>query len=128
MQWKILHGIYPTRRSLFKMNIVNSNTCEYCHVVDDIEHYFVHCKEIIPVWKNVQTDINFIAGKNIRLTEQIIIIGLKNHECLEASTTSQINFSLLLGKRTIVKYKSGNKTNLTILYEQEKRYRDISCN
>ena len=50
LHWKIIHNIYPTKVLLQKMKIKDNNICEHCNQVDTIEHFFVQCRIVKPLW------------------------------------------------------------------------------
>ena len=108
LHWKILHNIYPTKILLKKMNIVDSEYCTRCNVIEDTEHFFYNCKEVKELWKIVENDIKR------ELTEQECILGIN---------CKQVNILILIAKLCISKYKYGDYANLSILYEREKKLR-----
>ena len=50
-QWKLLNNIYPTNILLKKMGKVDSENCSLCGSKDYIEHFFVTCTVVKPLWK-----------------------------------------------------------------------------
>lgn len=124
-QWKILHQIYPTRKYLFKIKLSENNMCEYCPLTDTIEHYFFQCKKISAIWSEVERDLRVIAPLSLNITAKIAIFGLQNNDLVNPTNINKVNKLILIAKYCIMKYKVGNKSNIVILYENEKRIRNI---
>ncbi len=116
LHWKILHGLYPTRILLKKMQKVNDDLCIYCNEIEDILHFFFKCKSVQKLWKIVQQEVSF---KEL-ITEQTCILG---H--IDGASSKQDNLLILIAKLSISKFKYGDYSNLLILYEKEKIIRNI---
>nr|XP_006812501.1 PREDICTED: uncharacterized protein LOC100374304 [Saccoglossus kowalevskii] len=43
LQWRIVHGAFPTGRFLFKARLNNSDKCPFCDEVDTLQHIFYDC-------------------------------------------------------------------------------------
>ena len=41
LNWKILHNIYPTKTMLYRMGKEESNICNQCNVIDNVDHFFL---------------------------------------------------------------------------------------
>ena len=70
LQWKILHGLYPTGTLLRKMKIRNSEQCLFCDGIDNLVHFFVSCHVANDVWTEAEKIISTKCGKKITLTER----------------------------------------------------------
>ncbi len=42
-QFSVLHRFSPYKKKLFLMNLVESETCDYCEATETITHIFVEC-------------------------------------------------------------------------------------
>ena len=63
LHFKILYGIYPTNKLLYKMGKTNSIYCTHCpNEVDTLEHFFYECKQIAVIWNLVQETIGIKTG------------------------------------------------------------------
>ena len=78
--WKIMHNIYPTNILLHKMKVKENNNCEFCSVEDYIEHFFVHCNKVKPVWIEIEKQLMSILNKKVELTVCDKLIGIKASE------------------------------------------------
>ena len=54
LQWKIINNIYPTNILLNKMGIRNTSDCTTCKTKDYIEHFFVNCTLVKPLWTEIK--------------------------------------------------------------------------
>ena len=71
--------------------------------------------------------MRFIKQRSIKITEKIAIFGFKNSDIVGINQTDvdRFNVLILIAKYCIVKHKFGNQSNITIIYENEKRMRNI---
>ena len=118
LQWKLLHNIYPTNVLLHKMKIRNNIMCEHCLVEDYVEHFFWHCQQTKPLWRNVENTILRKTGVQIKLTQEIVLLGYKPHKQKE-DNNKLINHIILIAKMTISKFKYGQKININFIFESE---------
>jgi len=54
-QFKIIHRIINTNKWLFIRNIVDSNKCRFCEIVEDIVHFFIDCESCKLLWNHILT-------------------------------------------------------------------------
>ena len=66
MHWKIMHNIYPTNILLSKMKIKETQNCEWCDCQDFPEHFFVECKKIKHLWKEIETKLKTYCSARIK--------------------------------------------------------------
>ena len=124
LQWKILHNIYPTNVLLLKMNIKQSDKCDFClNERDTLIHYFYACTRIKPIWRKVEQDIHVLSGKNIVISEKQVMLGIYD-ATFETNTLKMINKYVLLAKRCIILYKIKLLTDVVTVYEREKCWRN----
>ena len=50
---KVLHGILPCNRNLFKWKIRENDECDLCHNTQTIQHLLFECSYVKPLWKMV---------------------------------------------------------------------------
>ena len=117
LQWKIFHNIYPTRILLKKMSVANSDLCLHCGEREYIEHFFFECEEMRSFWNYVEKEMSAIIGKNIKLQESEVILGITKGYSLKI--LNLINLFILVGKMCISKIKYGAKRNIKLLFEFE---------
>ena len=125
LHWKIMNNIYPTNILLFKMSIRKSQNCEWCNELDYIEHFFVTCGVVKPLWEEVESKLNAYIGKRIKLTFEQILLGVTNQDQFDKRYIAKINHAILIGKMVISKYKYGNAHNLKLTFERESRLRGL---
>ena len=121
LHFKILHNIYPTNILLHKMKVKTSPLCQVCQVPDFIEHFFVDCVQICWFWEFISSFIKSNTNKHINISRKNILLGityLENKE-LNKREVNFINFTILLGKLCISKFKYGTLKNLTLIFECE---------
>ena len=125
LQWKIVHGIYPSGSSLKKMKIRQSDTCQYCEEFDSLQHFFFDCSFVKCVWDEIGRHIESIANKYIHLSAEKVMFGLGKGEGLGKSTLNKANHLILIGKATISKAKYAKRKNFLIMLDQEIAIRKI---
>ena len=125
LSWKILNNIYPTNILLQKMKIAPSNKCKFCNEVDFMEHFFFACRTVLPLWKEVEKDIQVICGKFIPIKEHMVLCGVPVLAGVNQEVLEQVNHILAVGKLTISKYKYGKVRHIIEIYEMQKCLRNI---
>ena len=118
-QWKILHGIFPTGVLLKKMNIRQSDQCQYCGNTDTVGHFFFECHSVKELWSEAERRIEIITNTHVHLTERIIIIGLDKSSGLSKKIVRKINRIILIAKNTISKVKYRKLKNFLVVFDQE---------
>ena len=125
--WKVVHGVYPTNSTLYKMKISDTYKCTNCdgQLNDDLIHFFVDCPSIKPLWSVIAGDILFLTHKTITLTAEIVILGMNDPKKYTKKEINTINWLIAIGKMVISKFKKGPKRNLMEIYEFECRIRKV---
>ena len=124
IQWKILHNVYPTRVSLYKLGIVETNLCLSCNSLDYIEHFFVYCSSVKPLWQVIELKASAFYGYSIKLSDSDIMLGYNVHEAVKFKILNRI---ILLAKVCISKFRwFGKHPNLVLLFERECSYRNLT--
>ena len=59
-QYKINHGYLSTNSYLNKIKRIDTNLCEHCSEIDELEHYFVSCKRTEGLWQLLSSFIIII--------------------------------------------------------------------
>ena len=112
LQYKILHRFFPCRYWLSKWNNDADEFCEWCSVVDNLEHYFTHCLISKSFWSSVFNWFKAVTAVSIKLSDHEILFGIENNE--KDNILFLLNFVILQGKFFIVKCKN-YKTNPSLL-------------
>ena len=61
---------------LFKWNLNENNTCNYCEEIDTIEHHFFDCNESRKTWKSLQNWIKNNLDISFPLTICEVLFGI----------------------------------------------------
>ena len=126
LQWKLMHGIYPTGTLLYKMKKRPTEMCEFCDERDTVIHFFVNCPVARNVWKEAEKVIVQLTSKTIHLSDKVIMTGLPSHEAtLSKKELNKLNYICLIGKHTISKYRFERKGKANFLFERELWIRNI---
>ena len=125
--WKLLHNIFPTNSSLYRMKIKESPFCSHCNdnVIDSIGHFFFSCAKINLVWKEIKVDILSHVNLNLSLTEQAVLIGMT--DCPNASKAQllRVNWAIAIGRHAISKYKFEPVRSAIDMYRGEAALRNL---
>ena len=125
LQWKILQNIYPTSIFLHKIGYKASELCDNCGVRDTIEHFFVDCRLVKPLWLEVGKTIEKITGRMPNLMINEFLLGVTNSNMLSKNVINTINYICLIGKMVISKFKYGKHYNIIYLFENEIKNRGV---
>ena len=101
--------------------------CPTCQEVDFIEHFFVRCKDVQPLWQEVDKIINSWIGKKILLDEPSILLGPSDPE-IEKDHKKNINHLILIAKMCISKFKYGKGYNIIQILHKECALRGVDVN
>ena len=75
-QYKIIHNILPTKRSLFRMKLCESETCHLCKMqAQTLAHLLYQCPVISEFWIAFQSWWYANHGKIMTATERDILFG-----------------------------------------------------
>lgn len=100
-QFKLLHRIIATNDFLYKLDIIDDDSCTFCEVeTETLEHVFYYCHLIKDFWKRVTEWIKLKINCDLCVSKTNILFGydIKN-------PASAINSIILLGKQFIYKCK-----------------------
>ena len=78
MQFKILHRVYNCNYNLFTWGISQTQSCESCQGVDNLEHYFYYCQDVKSFWENVSEWLAETMNINKTFTVLEVLLGLIN--------------------------------------------------
>ena len=126
LQWKIIHGIYPTGTTLKKMKIKVTDLCEYCGEIDTLQHFFFECNTLKCLWKDIERRIERITNTYIHLSAHEVIVGLVNKYRFRKNIIDSLNLLVLVGKATISKVKYRGTKNFLTVFQQELCWRNIN--
>ena len=127
ISWKVMHRIYPTNRLLAKMEISNTDLCQWCNnnEVDTLEHFFCRCPAVKQLWIEITKDYFIFSGKQVKLNDKIILLGANLIPNIGKTELIKINQLIAVGKHVISKFKYGPQRHLLEIYQTETKIRDI---
>ena len=102
LQWKIMHRIYPSGTVLKRMKMRESDSCQFCFHVDTLSHFFVGCKSVKPLWKEVERKIEAKTGRLIHMNEVSVLFGVDTDT---QNDNMYVNKLILIAKAAISKAK-----------------------
>ena len=125
LQWKILHGIYPTGTLLQKMKIRNNDQCPFCDETETIVHFFVSCHIAQTVWQEAEKLISIKCGKKITLSDRNKLFGILSSDNFGNNLYKVINCIILVCKRTISKFKCEQNGNIKMMLKYQLSFRKL---
>jgi hypothetical protein len=72
-QYKIIYNIINCRKKLYEWKIINCPKCLFCAEIDNIDHYFIHCKRTQKFWNSLFNWWNNLSEIEIHLKQDEII-------------------------------------------------------
>lgn len=121
LQFKIIHGIYPTNILLNKMGIKPSNVCVKCNVLDTLSHFYFDCNALTDLWKHVEIFLNLIVRTRVKIKAINALFGLRTEDVISTlDALNEANHLILIAKLSISKFKySNNSKNVIFIFEHE---------
>ena len=76
LQYRILHRILPTNYYLKKINVISYDVCTFCKEnVETIQHVFMTCSEILPIWNNLSMYIYRKTSNRVGFNVKNVLFG-----------------------------------------------------
>jgi hypothetical protein len=75
-QYKLLFNLIPCNQYLYKIGRNDTDKCQFCNAIDNINHYFYMCETTNNFWKTFQSWWNNMENDNITLTKESAILGI----------------------------------------------------
>ena len=69
--------------------------------------FFYHCKEVKPLWINIQNDLQVSLNSLVTLNEKMVILGPYDLNVLSKDKLLKVNHFIAVGKMVISKFKYG---------------------
>lgn len=132
LQYRILHRILPTNHYLKKINVISYDVCGFCKEnVETIEHVFMTCSEILPIWNNLSMYIYRKTSNRVGFNVNNVLFG----ELPFSGYNKVVNFIILYSKQFIFNCSKQNKKpditgllhHLLFKYKVEKYIAIKSC-
>ena len=105
LQYSILHRYFYCNHNLHLWQLVDSPDWDYCHVVDNIEHFFFYCETVHNIWNCIKRLIVQCFQINIKVTVLEVLLSIP---CEKYTALNLINFIFLYVKWYIYQTKKGN--------------------
>ena len=103
LQFKILHDYVLTNKRLYKMNMIETSTCNYCDMyVQDIYHLLYDCFEVRNFWFELQSWYNRLNGCNYNFLKYDVFFG-------HMSKNENVDKLIFVAKYFIVTWKYKNE-------------------
>lgn len=126
VNWKITHRVLPTALSLNKMHVYATPFCHRCGLTDTLEHAMLHCNTVYNFWNKIQTYVDKITDRSLKLTPQEKLFGKvkTENDTLTSRTLDLVNWTLTLARWAI--YKSAvNYRTKSLIYEPETLFKAL---
>ena len=112
LQFRILHNILTTNRSVSKFKQEQSHLCTFCNAHSEtIPHLIWECSKTKMFWKELSTIFNrrVLHSHKFQFTKNLVILGI----CNTIKTDKVCNIIILMAKFFIYRCKV-NKTELNL--------------
>ena len=108
-QYKIINRILntSTREKLYRCKITQNNLCQYCKMIDTLEHHIFHCPVSLVMWKRLEDWISENLEITYKLTECEVIFGIPMDNSADMDI---INYLIIMCKWYINKNKCMEKS------------------
>ena len=106
LHYKIVHGYVATNRLLHKMNIIDSDICDFCDQQEQTPcHLFYECRLVKEFWASVQSWLTTECGINCAFCPKTVLFGVLEKD-------NFLNTVICYAKLHIMNCKVQKKTNL----------------
>jgi hypothetical protein len=100
-QYKVLFNLIPCNKYLKRIAKSDTDICNACNKLDDINHYLCECQEVRSFWNGFTKWWRNITGAEIVLDTKSIILGIYENR----NKNEQLNACVILAKWHIYKNK-----------------------
>ena len=77
IHYKIVHGYVATNHLLYKMDIVNSDVCNFCkHCEQTVFHLFYDCNHVKRLWLAVEQWLTREYGIDLKFCAKDVLFGV----------------------------------------------------
>ena len=99
-QFQILHRTLITNKKLYQFNIKESDHCEHCDETDTIVHLLYECRRIGDLWNDVETWLNTVLTKPVKMDLPSIILGNNGNEYITNQILTVVKHEIYKSKWT----------------------------
>ena len=96
-QYKIIHRTIACNRWLFNIKVKESDKCNFCYEVDDIQHFLLYCDRVVDFWQSFfkwWNRVSKIVILDESELEECILFGFPNSD----DDTIALNYCILCAK------------------------------
>ena len=118
-QFQILHRSLLTNRKLSLFNLIDSEICDNCNMVETVTHLLLECSQIEYLWRGIEGWMHLNINEKVLFNKQSILLGSPENSTI-------VNYIFLIVKHEIYKSK-WNKSKLSLhqIIEKLKYYLKI---
>lgn len=113
LQYRILHRYWPTRKYLCIRNIVDDPFCDYCGVVETLEHCLFYCSDVELFLGRLEATINLRLSVETRITLTAVEVIFGNPK-----RGRIINLIILVAKQFILQQRYRDKPMTIDIFRQ----------
>jgi len=114
LQYQILNRYIPCKSFLKLCGKEESDKCDHCNNVDNIEHFFFNCIMVMPFWESFDHWFSGVFQTRIQLHTPDILFGITNDN--NDIVLDNLNFCILFAKSYIYDAKKSNKEMIFNLF------------
>ena len=97
-QYKIIHNILATKKSLFRANFSDNDVCPQCLAeTHSLDHMFLRCSSVVEYWKTFQNWWTNKTKEQLTLSNSMILYGVFE----KTEHRYSLNYVLLIAKFSI---------------------------
>ena len=97
-QYKIIHNILATKKSLFRANFSDNDICPQCLAeAHSLDHMFLRCSSVVAYWKTFQNWWTNKTKEQLTLSHSMILYGVFE----KTEHRYSLNYVLLIAKFSI---------------------------
>ena len=115
LQYKILHRFFPCNYTLSKWFSNQTNICNFCSEIDNLEHYFFNCKHVEIFWSSFYKWWQNTTQVQLQLNCLDVIFGIHNPNSY--NIIACYNYCILLAKDYI--YRQKKEMNNCCFYQYQ---------
>ena len=115
LQFQILNRYIPCKRFLYMCNKEETDKCQFCGEIDEIDHYFYTCDELKPFFNSFNEWFSDTMEINIVLHSPDIIFGIPNDN--NDDLLYSLNFCILFVKSYIFQSKKEGETPIFEIFK-----------
>lgn len=132
LQYRIIHHILTTNRSVSKYNKSQSDKCQFCKKESEhISHILYECPETQHFWNELINKINTRCShaNNLKFLKAQVLFGIDNNYM---KTDNTLNLIILMGKQYVYRCKFQNRLPqirefISNIYDRYVMERAMSC-